>query len=377
MHVPFCTDRCTYCAFATVADRPEQHERLVSALLSELGSHALAPKGWDTVYLGGGTPGLLSIRLLERLLQGISQKAPISAEAEITIEVNPSNVTPEAVAGWMQLGITRLSVGIQTFADATLSRLGRHHDGEAARRALDLLAERWAGLWSADLLVGWADQSAFDLHRDLKQIQQTAPPHVSVYGLTIEPGTPLHALDSMGTVVRVNGSQMDSYDTLWASHLACYGYVRYEVSNFAVPGAQSRHNQMYWRNADYLGIGPGAASSIHPLRWSNTRDTACYLAHVERQVSARSHVERLTPAGRLLESLGAGLRTREGLETRELDRRFGPGWRAALARGIEELSQHRMIEECDGRLRIPSPSITLADSVATVFARTLLEEPDG
>jgi oxygen-independent coproporphyrinogen-3 oxidase len=377
VHVPFCTDRCTYCAFATLADRPSLHGELVEALVREYDRLPTRPAELNTIYIGGGTPGLLSLALLDRLLEAIRARTPIRSTAEITLEVNPANVTAAALEGWSALGINRLSMGIQTFDDPTLARLGRHHDGDDGQRALDLLSARWTESWSADLLVGWVGQSSAALELDLGQLLARRPPHISVYGLTIEPGTPLAALERIGSKVRLNDSQLDIYDQIWSISLQEAGYERYEVSNFARAGSRSRHNQMYWHNEDYLGIGPGAASSVHPLRWSNIRDTLQYIDQVGKGLGVRSRVERLAPLDRLLESLGVGLRTSDGLETTELDRRFGTSWRQTLSAGIDELTQAQMLEEVHGRLKTPSEAMTRADSIAAVLARTLeVSQPD-
>jgi oxygen-independent coproporphyrinogen-3 oxidase len=164
---------------------------------------------------------------------------------------------------------------------------------------------------------------------------------------------------------------MDLYDPLWSHYLLSRGYERYEVSNFALPEARSRHNQVYWRNEDFLGLGPGAASSLHPLRWSNDRDTFRYMSSLSAGKSPRQHVERLTPTDRLLESLGIGLRTRDGLLVSELDRRFSEGWRLATARGLGELTQAGLVEEVSGRLRIPAEAMTRVDSITTALARAM------
>ncbi|MDG2150442.1 MAG: radical SAM family heme chaperone HemW [Planctomycetota bacterium] len=371
VHVPFCTDRCTYCAFATMADRPALHRDLVDALLLEYGRRPALEAGMETVYFGGGTPGLLAPGLLERLLNGLQARSRLETGAEITLEVNPTNVSKDALSAWSELGITRLSIGIQTFDDAVLAGFGRHHDGDLGRAALDLIAEHWKGLWSADLLVGFKDQTSQDLTFDLAQLLKRSAPHISVYGLTIEPGTQLHEQARRGSVVRLEDTYMDSYDILWSSYLHGFGYERYEVSNFALPEARSRHNQAYWRNEDYLGIGPGASSSRHPLRWSNLRDTKQYLEQISGNRDTRHHVERLQPSDRLLESLGVGLRTRDGVDIDELERRFGDSWRIALAAGIQQLKQQRLLEEVDNNLRIPATALTRADSIAAVFARTM------
>lgn len=371
VHVPFCTDRCTYCAFATIADRPTLHRDLVNALLHEFGRFPALEEQLETVYLGGGTPGLLPIGLLNHLLEAIRGRSRLEPGAEVTLEVNPANVSKSALFAWSELGITRLSIGLQTFDDVALARFGRHHDGDAGRAALDLIAEHWQGPWSADLLVGFKGQTSQGLTLDLDQLLMRSAPHISVYGLTIEPGTPLHKQAQQGKSVRLEETYLDSFDILWSSYLHGNGYERYEVSNFALPGARSRHNQVYWRNEDYLGIGPGASSSVHPLRWSNIRDTKQYLEQISGDRDTRQRVERLEPSDRLLESLGVGLRARDGLDAGELNRRFGDHWRVVLAPGIEHLTHQRLLEEVDGNLRIPPTALTRADSIAAVFARTL------
>jgi len=371
VHVPFCTDRCTYCAFATIANDTRLHRALVDALLGELDLRAVRPQVLETVYLGGGTPGLLDGGDLAHLLEGLRARVPFAADAEISLEINPANVSPSRLEAWHDLGITRLSMGVQTFVDATLRELGRHHDGNDARRALELVSGSWAGSWSADLLVGWAGQSPSDLEADVRELVDRGAPHVSVYGLTLEPGTPLLKRLHLGHNVITSSIDMETYDDLWSTQLLANGYERYEVSNFARPGARSRHNQMYWRNGDYLGLGPGAATSAHPLRWSNIRSTRSYLDLRTAGRSVRSHVERLTPDERLLETLGVGLRARDGIAVAELDRRFGIGWRERLASGLEELRAAGALADDDARLRLPDDVLTRADSVAVMLARHL------
>ena len=370
VHVPFCSDRCTYCAFATVADRPAQHAELVRGLLAELERcPSVAPL--QTLYLGGGTPGILHPDLISELLEGIRARARFEERPEITLEVNPSNVDRQRLGAWAAMGITRLSIGIQTFRDDTLSELGRHHDGLEAQRAIELIALHWPGSWSADLLVGWASQEVSDLERDLSLLLGNSPPHVSVYGLTIEPGTSLWSRLEMGHKVSLSLQQMDTFDAIWSSALTTAGFERYEVSNFAQPGHRSRHNQVYWSNRDCLGLGPGAASSLGALRWTNIRDTDSWLGNALGRRSTRAHVERLAPEEKLLETLGSGLRTLEGLSLEELGRRFGPHWVDALEPTLGVLEDSGYLQRGGGRLRIPAESLIRADSVASSLARAL------
>jgi oxygen-independent coproporphyrinogen-3 oxidase len=370
VHVPYCSDRCTYCAFATVADRPEDHPRLVEGLLAELGrAPPLAPL--SSIYLGGGTPGILAPELIRELLDAVRAGHTLTPDAELTLEVNPTNVDRSRLVAWSEAGVTRLSIGVQTFRDDVLAGFGRHHTGQQARHALELLASHWPGTWSADLLVGWESQDQADLQNDLALLLQAEPPHVSVYGLTIEEGTPLSKRHENGFNVTVDDEQKASLDSTWSETLGAEGYERYEVSNFALPGHRSRHNQVYWRNDDCLGIGPGASSSIGPFRWSNIRATDHWVQTALEGKTTRAHTERLAPEEKLLECLGSGLRTLDGLDTDDLDRRFSRAWRTRLQACMDMLTASGHLQQHDSRLRIPAQSLVRADAVAVALARAL------
>jgi len=366
-HIPFCRERCTYCAFTTIADDRALHAPLVKGLLDECGIHARAgafrDAPLDTVYLGGGTPGLLGAADVSELVDGLRARARWSGDAELTLEVNPSNVTADALACWAELGINRISIGIQTFRDDVLARLGRRHDAATARDALRLLGDRWPHTWSADLLVGWARQEHGDLAQDLSTLLGFAPPHVSVYGLTIEPRTPLAQLASNGQEVTASSALLPAFDEVWSAALTGAGLERYEVSNFARPGHRSRHNQGYWRNASYLGLGPGASSSVHPWRWTNRADVGGYVAASAAGHGVRAMAERVDPFARLLETISCGLRTSEGLVTSDLERRFGEGWRGALSEGWDQLTERGILREAAGRISVRAQDIVRLDAV--------------
>jgi oxygen-independent coproporphyrinogen-3 oxidase len=367
VHVPFCRDRCTYCAFPTVRDDPAAHAELIHAILAEAARQPVSSP-LQTLYLGGGTPGLLTPGELKRLLSGLEALRPRQADAEVTLEVNPSNVTPERLRDWERLGITRLSLGVQTFQDDVLKRLARLHDAADARAALDTLADAWPGSWSADLLVGWAGQTESALNSDLEELLARRPPHISVYGLTIEPQTPLASMQAAGRTTVVSPEKAARFDSIWADRLQAGGYERYEISNFALSGHRSRHNQVYWANAGYLGLGPGASSSVHPLRWSNFRDLDAYLDAIRTGKTARERAERLDPAGRLLETLAVGLRTLDGLPLSELDRRFGPAWRervgqSGLDGGPLRLEAGRLVLSEADRVRVDRVVADLANAL--------------
>jgi len=349
-----------------VREDPQAHAGVIDAILAEA-ARAPTTAPLSTLYLGGGTPGLLSPDELQSLLSGLQARRPLQAGAEVTLEVNPTNVTPGHITAWQQLGITRLSIGVQTFDDAVLKRLARLHDADDARRALDLAAASWNGSWSADLLVGWAGQVDSSLNSDLDELLGRSPPHVSVYGLTLEPNTPLTALERAGRPQTVLPEAAAGFDTLWARRLLEAGYERYEISNFAGPGHRSRHNQVYWANAGYLGLGPGASSSVHPLRWSNVRDVEAYLRAIVSGKTARERCERLNPSARLLETLAVGLRTQDGLEIAELDRRFGPTWRDHVRNGLDagplRLEAGRLFLSASDRVRVDRVVASLLSAI--------------
>ncbi len=370
VHIPFCRDRCTYCAFATLADDPARHRELVEALELEAAraSHAslgIAPL--QTLYLGGGTPALLAPALLARLLGSLKDRFGLSPGAEITLEANPTDVDAAALASWHEVGITRLSVGIQTFRDDVLAGFGRHHDGGVARAALQRVAQRWGGDWSADLLVGWLGQQPEDVRDDIEALLGFDPPHVAVYGLTIEPHTVLARLRAAGHAVAAPEASHPDLDRAWSEPLERAGYQRYEVSNHCRDGRRSRHNQVYWANASYVGLGPGASSSVHPHRWSNHRDLDRYLVAVSG-VGPRVSCEIVSPEARLLESLAVGLRTADGLPTVELDRRFTPAWRDALGGSLAELFAAGALLEAGGFLRLPASGMPTVDRLMASVA---------
>ena len=368
VHVPFCRDRCVYCAFPTVPDDPSAHAALVDAVLLEAAPRREGLPPLTSLYLGGGTPGLLAPAELQRLLAGLPSR---SSGAELTLEVNPANVDSDALSSWSDLGINRVSIGIQTFRDDVLKMLARRHDGARASQALALLATDWPRDWTADLLVGWTGQGADDADLDVRRLLEFEPPHVSVYGLTVEPLTILARQQASGVAVTAPPDSLPDLDDAWSRRLETAGLERYEVSNFARGGGRSRHNQAYWTNRSYLGFGPGAASSVHPLRWSNERDPAAYQRLVQAGRSARAHAERLTPEQRLLESLAIGLRTLDGLELAELDRRFGAAWRPLVEQAAREALPPDTLQWHAERLFLAPRDLVKVDRITAELAARL------
>lgn len=370
IHVPFCVDRCTYCAFVTVTEDPSLHDAYVDALLAEW-RRSPQPSEIATVYLGGGTPGQLAPAHLGRILDELRASSSVPDAAEITLEVNPANVDAEALHAWSALGINRLSIGVQTFDSAVLSSFGRHHDRSSAEQALHLCSLHWEGSWSADLLVGWAGQSERDVSRDTSTLIDCGAPHVSVYGLTLEPRTPLLKQHQNGLNVSLSRDQLDTLDPVWATRLRAAGYERYEVSNFAKPGFRSQHNEAYWRGASHLGLGPGASSSWGPWRWSNERSLSRWIERCRDGRSIRQRCERLDDDARLLELLAVGLRTSDGIPWTRLRRRFGDAIVPRLRDRLTPLGADGHLCCADDGLRIPAEHQVKVDHIVSLITHAL------
>lgn len=316
VHVPFCTNRCDYCAFATWDDRAHLVDRYAAACMTEIGRVRLAPA--TSVFVGGGTPSLLPAELLVAIL-GAIERAP---GAEVTVECNPETVTGPLLARYRQGGVTRLSFGAQSMVPAVLASLGRRHDPDQVRRAVALAGEHgFAGSYNVDLIYGAAGETLADWRTSLETVLAFDPPpsHLSAYALTVEAGTPL-----AGDPARHpdDDDQADKY-LLADRVLADAGLEWYEVSNWARPGRQCRHNQLYWRLGSYRGIGCAAHSHEARAdgtgrRWWNVRTPERYLNLVGEGRPPEAAGEEVGGLARWLERMSLGLRTREGIEDRWL-----------------------------------------------------------
>ena len=280
IHIPWCVRKCPYCDFNSHEARGELPEdEYVAALLADL--EAALPRVWGrpvfTVFIGGGTPSLLSARALDALLSGVRARLPLAPDAEITLEANPGTAEAEKFAGFRDAGVNRLSLGIQSFNDRHLAALGRIHDAAQARRAAELALHTFDNV-NLDLMYGLPGQTPVEADADIAAAIALAPQHVSAYHLTIEPNTYFHRYPP---VLPDDDAAADMQVAVEAQ-LAAAGYEHYETSAFARPGRYSRHNLNYWMFGDYVGIGAGAHGKIsfknRILRESRARQPKAYLA---------------------------------------------------------------------------------------------------
>jgi oxygen-independent coproporphyrinogen-3 oxidase len=303
VHVPFCARRCDYCAFATWTDRHHLFEAYSRACRREV-VEADLPLA-SSVFFGGGTPSLLPAELLCSILGVI----PRRGDAEVTVECNPESVSPSALAAYREAGVTRLSFGAQSSAPHVLAALGRSHKAGDLEAAVAAAGTAGFTNFNVDLIFGAAGESVADWVRTLDDVLALEPTHLSAYALTVEPGTPL-ALDRAR--YPDDDDQAEKY-TLADQILGRAGYRNYEISNWARPGHECRHNLLYWRQGDYRGIGCAAHSHEHGRRWWNVRTPERYIAAVESGLSPVAAGEELDEETRALEGLQLALRTSDGV----------------------------------------------------------------
>lgn len=371
VHVPFCLRRCSYCDFAVTATREPPVSAWLAAIEAELDLHAEAG-GWSrapalrTLYVGGGTPSLLGAGGMTALRGRLESRFAFRPDLEWTAEANPETFTSALGAEWKSAGVNRLSLGVQTFDEGTLRWMGRMHGPDGPGRAID--AARRSGIEdvSVDLIFGLPARLGRDWSADLARALALEPTHVSLYGLTAEPATPLGRWVGEGRESLASEDVYAAEYLLAAERMAAAGFVHYEVSNFALPGRESRHNAAYWRGVPYLGLGPGAHSYDPPRRFWNVRDWAEYAARLAERRSPVEAEETVDEAATRLERTWLGLRTRGGLSDLS-------SWQERLARewereGLARVEGGRVVLTVRGwllldRLAVDLDALDQADGV--------------
>jgi oxygen-independent coproporphyrinogen-3 oxidase len=376
LHVPFCERLCPYCDFPVVAGTlgRDAEERYVAALLAELAARRgdFAGRALATIYLGGGTPSLLSPQSVRALLDAV-RAAFAGDPAEVTLEINPSTLERERLPGFRAAGVDRVSIGIQSFDDTTLRRLGRAH--RAREGELTLAACRTAGFTrlSLDLIAAAPGQDLAAFDRELDAAIRAAPEHVSVYELTLEAGTPFARAAERGQLDTAHEESAARMLERAEERLVAAGYRRYEISSYAWPGREALHNQRYWQRRPVLGLGMGAVSNDppsanqpHGVRRTNPRTLDAYL--MVAAGAQRAEVEELDPRIARGEAVFLALRTSTGLDAERFAAEFGAPPRAFFADAIGALRAQGLLEEADtGRLRLTPRGRMLSDSVFEHF----------
>ena len=352
LHIPFCETKCPYCDFNTYAGINHLIPSYMEALSNELRTWAstLGHPRVNTVFLGGGTPSMLSSKQMNDLFTLIRAEFAVQKDAEVSAEVNPDDVTLERMTGFLEAGLNRISMGVQSFDDTELQLLGRRHDVTQALKAFEAVQRAGFSNISMDLMYGLPHQNLDSWKRNIEGVITVAPQHVSAYALTLEPETPMaqqvskHILPDQDPDLAA-----DMYE--WASAaLAKAGYRNYEISNWAQPGRESKHNITYWHNLPYLGVGPGAHSFLGGYRFANGKSPVTYMAKVnawgepppDLETLLRENpgfvqdIEPMDVQTEMADSLIMGLRLAEGVRNRDFRTRFGVNLHEVYGDAIKE-----------------------------------------
>lgn len=368
VHVPFCSRVCPYCDFAVRTGGPERRRRYTEYLLEEIALYAGFPLRFDTIYFGGGTPSLLALEDLERIVERAREQLAVDPAAQIFLEANPEDASREALAGWRRLGVRTLSLGLQSLDPAGLSFLGRRHTADEARRAVALAREVGFPTISVDLIYGLPGQSEEDWRRELDRALELRADHLSCYQLTIHQGTRFGLLEKRGKLTQPSNDAQGALFRLTHRYLNDAGMQGYEVSQFARGDAhRSRHNRKYWDHTPYLGLGPSAHSYHGDRRWWNIRRTDDWQERVDRGERPLEGEETLDAQALVLEALMTGLRTYAGVDLDWIEKRWRINLRSANGPLLEQLQADALATMEEQRLIPTLEGLALADTVATRF----------
>ena len=363
IHIPFCKQRCTYCAFYS-STLYNIKEKYVDALCKEIvmrkdyAGNAIV----ETIYLGGGTPSTLSIEQLQRICDTIYATYSISATPEVTIECNPDDLTPEFLAQLKQLPFNRISMGVQSFNDTQLKRLGRRHDADKARAAVHNAHAAGYENISIDLIFALPGSTITEWEHDLDSAIALRPEHLSAYNLTYEEGTPLHRALERGDFAELGEEENIEQFQMLIAKLKEAGYRHYEISNFALPGRESRHNSSYWNDTPYIGCGAAAHSYNGTSRQWNIADVKEYINGIESD-SPIFEIEELTEEERYNDTILTRLRTAKGIPLEWMKEKFSARLYNHMLQAAEKEVALGNLKEENGHLSLTEKGIFISDAV--------------
>ena len=363
IHVPFCKHKCIYCDFYSLAGQEARMDDYTAAVCAHLTETAPFAAGHmvDTVYIGGGTPTYLGPARLGKILKAVHKKYRVAKDAEITLEANPDSAGDwKILRALRRAGVNRISLGMQSACDEELSAIGRVHT--QAQTAAAVEAVRRAGIknLSLDLIYGLPDQTPERWQENLSAAVALEPEHLSCYGLKVEEGTPLFQRREAYNLPG-DDAQADMY-LYTVEFLERMGYAQYEISNFARPGKESRHNLKYWHLDEYAGFGPGAHSDFGGVRYAYARDLDAYIRGVATGAPMLSESERIPPLDRDTEYVMLGLRLREGLDPREFERRFRRRFQCFVP-FLEQCRQNGYACEEEGRWHLTPKGFLVSNQI--------------
>jgi oxygen-independent coproporphyrinogen-3 oxidase len=368
VHIPFCARKCGYCDFNAYSGYKDGTKaRYVEALCREIAARAEPTTRVPTIFFGGGTPTTLSADDLTRILDTVRASFAVNADAEISVEANPGDASLPYLQALRTAGFNRLSFGVQTFDDRLLRTIDRLHTGDDARRAIGLGREAGFDNLSLDLMFALPRQTLADWDRAMDAAFALDVPHLSMYALIVEERTPFWARRARGKLpLPTEDMEADMFGRAIARATEA-GYHHYEVSNYARPGFESQHNQIYWRNDDYFGFGAGAVGYRNGVRAMNVRLPSEYIEVVRTGGTLAISEETLEPSEAMGETIMVGLRLRAGVDLDRFAARFGERAETAFADVIARYSDFGLLEIVEGRLRLTKRGLFLGNEAMAAF----------
>ncbi len=364
VHIPFCTQICYYCDFSKVFIKNQPVDAYLQALIREFESYKI--EQLRTLYIGGGTPTAISAEQLDYLLSHLTKNLDLSQLEEFTIEANPGDLTPDKIAVLEKSAVNRISLGVQTFNDKHLKRIGRSHNEAQIYESIDSLKGAGFDNISIDLIYALPGQTMADVKENVAKAIALDIPHLSLYSLILEHHTVFMNKMRRGKLnLPTEDLEADMFDYIIAK-LESHGFEHYEISNFTKPGRESRHNLMYWDNAEYYGVGAGASGYVDGVRYRNRGPIQHYLKGVA-QGNPRLEEEVLTKQEMMEEEFFLGLRKKEGVSISRFEEKFAENFSNRYGDIVEKLTRDGLVQVTDGRLRMTKKGLFLGDTVAEKF----------
>lgn len=379
IHIPFCRQKCFYCDFPSFAGRERYESDYIDALCREITVQGALYRGrWGrpaTIYMGGGTPSVLPSALMKKLLKTVQEIFGVSLESghrqsgpfEFTMECNPGTIAPAYLKMLRRYGVNRLSFGVQTFDDVLLKRIGRIHTGAQAREAMELARAAGFRNVSMDLIYGLPDETIEMLQHDLETMISLQPEHISIYGLQLEEGTAFARMKEMGKLSLPDDDTVEAMYDAMTSFLPQHGYARYEISNFAKPGFESRHNLSYWQDVPYLGLGAAAHSYLEGQRYENVRDIPAYIEGIRLGRSIRREEEPATRRIAMEEFAFLALRTAEGIDKQRFAKKFGVTLEEIYHEAIAKLKGQGLLEDAGDSVHLTELGMKYGNAAFEAF----------
>ena len=370
IHIPFCASKCSYCDFYSLAGcdhlMPEYQKALIEHIRES--SHSIKSYEVDSIYFGGGTPSFYGADRLVQILDQLKLNGNVRLDGEISVECNPDSLSPTALKLLRQEGVNRISIGVQATDNNLLKLIGRRHSFQQAQNAFRDARQAGFDNISLDLMYGLPSQTRRDWADTLAKIVEMHPEHISCYGLKLEKGTKMYKEYKDSPILPDDDEQADMYSYA-AEMLERYGYKQYEISNFAAPGFESRHNLKYWNMDDYISFGPGAHSCVGNVRYSYIKDLREYIAGVHRKVSIVDEYEEISPLERAVEYVMLGMRTARGISRYDYVTRTQCDWRP-IGQVLEAFKEKGWVKQTEDRYAFTVPGYLISNTLIGIMLET-------